>query len=260
MSLVIEKFITTGFGWKKPAPNSQKNYRNHVSQFEAFLKDRNKAASDGTVTDQDISDYLEHLKAKYQQNTVAVKIAAIKSYFKWLKKEGELTHHPEIRSQRGVKVDHKELKASDLDAIVKTITGEDLYKQRDLALFSLIVHCGFKTSETVAINVEDVDFEIGMITVGREKRSFRAAFAEMAAYKTGKFQVNFVGRQSSWIAEGSDEKEPFFLNKHSLRISTRSVRRRLLGKSTSYTMRDLRHTYLKNLDRINQTNVDLVKA
>lgn len=249
MSLVIEKFVTTGFGRKNPAPNSQKNYRNHISQFEGFLKDRNKAASDGTVTDQDVSDYLEYLKAKYQQNTVAVKIAAVKSYFKWLKKEGALTHYPEIRSQRGVKVDHKELKASDLDAIVKTITGTDLYKQRDLATFSLIVYCGFKTSEVVATNVEDVAFDTGIITIGEGSRPFRAAFAEMAAYKAGKF------RESSWKApeDGSDEKEPFFLNKHSLRISTRSVRRRLLGKSTQHTMRDLRHTYLKNLDRINQT-------
>lgn len=259
MSLVIEKFVTTGFGWKSPALNSQKNYRNHILQFEAFLKDRNKAASDGTVTDQDISDYIEHLKAKYRQNSVAVKMAAVKSYFKWLKKEGALTSHPQIQSQRGVRVDHKELKAPDLEAVAKTMAGTNLYNQRDLAMFSLIVYCGFKTSEVVATNVEDVDFETGMITVEKEKRPFRAAFKEMRAYSTGKLQANFVaGRQSAWIPENSDEKEPFFLNKHSSRISTRSVRRRLLGKLSQHTMRDLRHTYLKNLDRI--INADLVET
>lgn len=254
MSLMIEKFVTAGFGWKKPAPNSQKNYRNHISQFEAFLKARNKTASDGTVTDQDIADYLEQLKSKYQQNTIAVKMAVVKSYFKWLKKEGMLTFHPVIQSQRGAKGKHKELNASDLEAIAKSITGasESIAKQRDLALFSLIVYCGFKTSEAVAINVEDVNFETGVITVGEEERLFHVSFTQMVAYRTKKIQTN-----SSWATpENSNEKEPFFLNKHSLRLSTRSVRRRLLGKSASHNMRDLRYTYFKNLDRTKQVNAD----
>ncbi len=254
MSLVIERFVTTGFGWKTPAPNSQKSYRNHISQFEAFLKDRNKAAPDGTVTDQDIADYIEHLKGKYQQNTVAVKIAAIKSYFKFLKKEGTLAFHPQIRSQKNIKPKHYELDASDIVAITKAMTASEgnLYNQRDLAMFFLVVYCGFKTSEVATINVGDVDFETGVITVGKKNRPFRAALSEMVAYRTGKF-AHWQSHPKVHVHDNSND--PFFLNKHSGRISTRSIRRRLLKKSPSHTMRDLRHTYLKNLDKM---NADLV--
>ena len=262
MSLTIERFVTTGFGWTKPAPNSQKSYRNHISQFEAFLKDRNKTASDGTVNDQDIADYIECLKAKYHQNTVSAKVAAIKSYFKWLNKEEALTFRPQIHSQKPIKTIHRELSSLDLDAITKTITGtlNNLYNQRDLAIFSLIVYCGFKTSEVVVINTEDVNFEAGVITVQNEKRSFRAAFTEMMGYKTKKLQDDCVSKRQS---SGSNGKEPFFLNKHSDRLGARSLRRRLLEKPNSkspVTMRDLRYTYLKNLNRITSINPDLVEA
>ncbi len=276
MSLTIEQFVTTGFGWTVPSPNSQKSYRNHILQFEAFLKERNKTAQDGTVSDQDILDYIEYLKSKYQPNTIAAKTAAVKSYFKWLKIKAPWIHKPYIRSFASVETTHKELDVADLRIMLKNMRGAALNKRRDLAMFSLMVYCGFKTSEIVAMNTEDVDFEAVQITViknrkyasgipRKDKCSFRAAVAEMSTYKNAKLQQGFCwqnlamnAKGLTWTPAGSDnEKEPFFLNKHRLRISGRSLRRRLmsyLGKNSSYGMRDLRHTYLKNLDRIVQTN------
>ncbi len=267
MSLTIEQFVEKGFGWTNPSPNSQKSYRNHITQFEAFLKLRNKTAQDGTVSDQDILEYVEYLKSKYQPNTVAVKVAAIKSYFKWLKKEGALTYKPYIRSLPHGKPTYKELEASDLDRMVQNMTGDDLGKQRDLAIFSLIMYCGFKTEEIVATNTENVDFDACEITVvknrkpQKEKRSFRAASAEMLAYAKAKLQKGFYWKNCSIELDGKwapaatkDKVEPFFLNRHHLRISGRSLRRRILAylDNSDYAMRDFRHTYLKNLDRIVQ--------
>lgn len=281
MSLIIERFIANGFGWKVLSPNSQKNYRTHILRFEAFLKTRSKSAHDGTVTDQDVADHVDQLKAKYHHNTVAVNIAAIKSYFKWLNKEGALTFKPTIKSLKHVEPEHKELTTSELDFIIKSMTESspdhpdvchDLYKRRDLAMFSLMMYCGFKTEEVTAINVEDLDFENAEIMVKsqkgsrknsltispKQKRSFRAALDEMKVYLTAKSKNGIFWKKFAINEENSQhktisEKEPFFLNKHCTRLSARSLRRRLLQNlenPKSHNIRDFRHTYLKNLDRV----------
>lgn len=251
MPLTIEQFVATGFGWGTSSPNSQKSYRNHISRFEAFLKKRNKTAPDGTVTDQDILDYVEHLKSKYRQNTIATRIAAIKSYFKWLGKQG-LTHQPVIRSQRHVKPEHKLMNNTDLKGVMTRMQGDTLNKQRDLVMFSLIACCGFKTEEVVAINTEDVDFENVKITINKEKRSFCASLTEMEAYMIAKLQNAFFWDNS--VIEDGNEKEPFFLNKNHLRLGGRSLRRQLTKHmGEEHNIRDLRHSYFKNLDEIVQT-------
>ncbi len=160
MSLMIEQFVTTGFGSSKPALNSQKSYRNHITQFEIFLKARQKTAGDGTVTDQDILDYTEQLHSKYQPNTVAARMGAIKSYFRWLQKQG-LTCHPTIRSQKITLPIHKELDSSALKVVLEQLTGDNLATKRDLAGFSLVIYCGFTTSEVVALNVENLKYPWG---------------------------------------------------------------------------------------------------
>lgn len=259
MSLTIERFVTTGFAWSRPAPSSQKNYRNHVTQFEAFLKGINKSASDGNVTDQDILDFLEYIKSKYHPNSVTSKMTVVKSYFRWLVKEGILASLPRIQSQPKIKAQHKELCSSDLDIMIKNMEGDKLNKQRDLAMFSLIVYCGFKTKEVVTMNVEDTNLITAKMTLTKNHRytigirtetySFLAALPEVRAYANAKKQNNIY-----WTPLFStNDKEPFFLNKHRLRISGRSLRRRLmtcLETPKSFSMRDLRYTYLKNLDRV----------
>lgn len=267
MSLTAEQFVKTGFARAKPSPNSQKNYRVHIDQFEAFLKERNKTAQDGTVVDQDILDYIELIKPKYQPNTVAAKVAAISSYFKWLKKEGALTHKPNVRSYPKVLPTHKEISRPELNVMIQNMTGNELNKQRDLAMFSMILYCGFKTEEVVTINTENVDFKTAEIIRLRpahqgmtvlSKKGFRGAFSGMLAYARAKAQNGFCWKnlatdRLTYTPDTGDKKEPFFLNKNCLRISGRSLRRRLLAyleKSHSYTMRDLSYTYLQNLDRV----------
>lgn len=260
MSLTIERFVEAGFGWPKPSPNSQKCYRNHISQFEDFLKSRNKTASDETVTDQDILDYIEQLKSKYSPNTVATKVAAIKSYFKWLTKQG-LIHKPIIQSQKNVKSIHKELSNSDLETVIKHFAGDGLYTRRDSAMFSLVIYCGFKTGEVVTVNTEDIDFENAEITVKKQKCSFRAAFKEIKTYADDKLQKGFHWKPLLIDGFAKDEKEPFFLSKRHLRIGARSLRRRLMASmSATHNMRDLRHTYLQNLNRITKIELEVEQS
>lgn len=245
MSLTVEQFVTTGFGWGNAAPNSKKSYRRHVTQFEEFLQTHDKTAADGSVNEEDIARYLDHLKSKYAPNTVAVKIASVKSYFKWLKKIGKLTHIPTIRSQKTVIPERVHVEDGHIKSIMGLLHGDSSKSQRDRAMLSLIADCGFRTEEVVAINNEDIDFKEGTIC----GRNARQALSYLVDYARTKISENLT-----WNAETVDPntvvKVPFFLNKHGQRISSRSFRRHLnhyrekLGLPV-FSTRDLRHTWFE---------------
>jgi len=245
MLLVAERFITTGISCKSSL-NSQISYRNNISQFEKFLNSRNKITQDGTVTNQDILDYIEHLNknCKYKKNTIYSKIAAISSYFKWLKKENILTHIPKMKMpDRDFHPERKKLNDDDVNAVIQSMSGDSLKVKRNLAIFLLIVRCGIKITEIVNIDVKDVDFKNAKISIKNQKRSFQAASIQMKAYADAKFKGGF-----HWNKFGK-EHEHFFLNKDMERPGSRNLRRQIMShvlKIGSYNTRDVRYTYLQN--------------
>lgn len=246
--LTIEEFVNTGFAWGGPkSVHSQKSYRNHITQFEKFLESRGKTATDGTVNEGDIVEYIAHLKAKYAPNTVAVKVASVKSYFKWLKKSGKLVHSPTIKSQKSVIPVKVHVDDSYIDAIMHSLNDNTAKSKRDLAMLSLIAHCGFKTEKVTAINNEDMDFDKKTIA----GHCFQESFDHVAAYAALKTSgdVEFKPTPEE-LSSTKPIQVPFFLNKHGRRISARSFRRHLgfyrakVG-APKFTTRDLRHTWLR---------------
>ncbi|MCH7784397.1 MAG: hypothetical protein IIB06_03125, partial [Bacteroidetes bacterium] len=111
-------------------------------------------------------------------------------------------------------------------------------------------------SSAMPHKVNPIDFENAEITVKKQKCSFRAAFKEIKTYADDKLQKGFHWKPLLIDGFAKDEKEPFFLSKRHLRIGARSLRRRLMASmSATHNMRDLRHTYLQNLNRI--TKIEL---
>lgn len=237
MSLVAERFAKTGFAWNDPSSSSQRNYLHHIRHFERFLNTRNKTAHEGNVTDEDIREYIDQLKLTFRKNTIAVRVSAIKSYFKWLIREGFVSTMPFIRSQRVEKVQHKKIDFPVLQSIIREVKGDSLGQKRDLAMLSLII-IGFKTEEIVAINRDDIDFIENTILINGERKSFKLVAKEVAAYSDA------LTRRVSF----STDTQPFFLNRSGSRISGRSMRRRIhrcLPRG-QFNIRDLQHTCSNN--------------
>ena len=235
MTLTVEKFVKDGFGWTIPSPNSSKNYLNHIRQFERFLSQRGKRADDGSVSTEDIQDYIDHMKSKFRQNSVATKMAAVSSYFKWLKKEGVITHYPTIKSQPRIPIQHKIIPHFAMDKLTKLKEAKAPRKIRDAAMIALITRCGYRSESVVTINLGDVDCETRKIGWSPAPR----AFPEIANYYNLRVAM---GRELVTM------ESPFFLNKHNKRISSRSMRRhiqKIISDTTGmdhFTMRDLQYT------------------
>jgi site-specific recombinase XerD len=246
--MMLEKFITSGISWKRPvAPISRKNYRNHLLQFEEFLNSREKKATDNTVNEQDIADYIEHMQKRgFQPNTVAVKVAAVNSYFKWLEHTGSITYRPKTRSMPHHIGQHQKISDEILQRVLQGIATNTLKGARDVAMLSLIASCGFKTEEVVALNVGDVHLSKSMIATSKRTCYIGSVIDKLMQYQN----LRPIGHvdEPNVIRSTINPDDPFFLNKHGKRISGRSLRRHLQTYLCSldvqkFSTLDLQHTF-----------------
>ena len=131
------------------------------------------------VTREHIADYLLKMREgrAYRPATVARKVAALKSFFRYLLDSGMIVHNP-IEKLDAPRVQ------KDLPQILSSEQIADLFRQiedttqgglRDLAMLHILYATGMRASELVSLNVEDVDVELGMINYairgGKTKRA-----------------------------------------------------------------------------------------
>ena len=242
MTLIAEKFVTTGMGWKVTNKNSSRNYRNHLRQFESFLDERGKTITDKTFAQTDIDDYIARMQAKgYKKNTIAVKTAAISSFVKWLHKEGLIAARLKIKSQPHELIAHKKVTQEMLGKIFGLFDAPEnqnnLSKVRDGAMIALML-CGLKTEEIVALDIENIDFDVSELYTSRAAISFKTVHDRLRKY--------MLLKAASGITQ--QPTDPFFLNKYGKRITGRSLRRHLekyiaSSNSEKFSTRDLHWTW-----------------
>lgn len=259
MNLTAEKFVTTQIGWGGVSNHhSQKNYRNHLKQLDSFLNERNKTATDGTVTSEDLNDYLSHMQLKgFKLNTISCKIAVVKSYFKWLLKSKKITTSPEIDYQPSQPVTRQKVTQETIEKIFNLLDSpknqNNLYKVRDAAMIGLML-CGLKTEQVVSLSNKQVNFETLKIRDKKGIFSFKKFVNKLENYALLKSLANI----------SQSPEDPFFLNKFQNKISTRSLRRHLetyikSTNSSQFSTLDLRWTWKCEQNAINVKNKQTVK-
>jgi integrase/recombinase XerD len=110
--------------------------------------------------------YLSHLPQKFSINSVARKISAIKSFFHFLLREGQVKKDPaaEIELPKQPK---RLPKALTFGEVFKLLAGGEGEKSRlwlrDLAILELLYACGLRAAELVALDVNDVNLEVAFV-------------------------------------------------------------------------------------------------
>jgi integrase/recombinase XerD len=160
--LVVEK------GFSK---NTEEAYRNDLIQLETFITDeaskRGEMAAWDSFGRPEMLAYMLSLKEKrYASTTLARKIAAAKSFFKFLTEEQKVKQNPteNIASLKVGRVLPKPISVSQarrlLDEPTKHTSPE---AKRDKAMLELLYASGMRVSELVALNLGDVDTAGGYV-------------------------------------------------------------------------------------------------
>ena len=182
---------------------------------------------------------------------MARKIATLRSFYKWLERNQVIDSNPMtlIRTPKQKKRLPKAIDVEQVEKLLSAPNDKTLFGARDRAILETLYSTGIRVSELVGINFSDID-ETGQAIVirgkGRKERIVPLGSHAMAAvsHYSGVLDENN-------IPTGSDD--PLFINKHSTRLSTRSVRRKVtkyleqVGLDPSISPHTLRHSFATHL-------------
>lgn len=175
------RFIEVERGY---SANTLSAYRNDLNQFIAYLKTHERAGSEGSggsegkvspadrilwsaVDKRAIVDYVIDLKGReYSTATVARKVASVKSFFHFLVNERILADDPTATID-APPVKRKLPRTLTVDEIVRLLAApEDVAGPkgvRDSALLETLYATGFRVSELVSLEVDDIDLPAATI-------------------------------------------------------------------------------------------------
>jgi integrase/recombinase XerD len=220
--------------------NTLEAYRCDLHQFGAFLSCRGRDALSA-----------EHADAAVAPATLSRKVAALRSFYRHLRREGVIEHDPtaEVRGPRKPQRLPRVLSRGEVNRLLAQPRGADPLAVRDRALLELMYACGLRASEAVDLNLSDVDLEEGLLRArgkGSKERLVpvgRQALAALSSYCRGA-RPALLGMRS---------EQRLFLNHRGAGLTRQGLYKIIQGHARSAGLQDrmsphtLRHTFATHL-------------
>ena len=238
---------------KNASAHTVKSYREDLGQAIGFFRERlgEQSPPVARLSPRLFRAYLAWLHDQgYAKTTIARRLAAVRSWCRFLCRQGDLTSNPAegLRAPRQDKKLPHFLSAGQLQELLET-PGTTALGHRDRAILETLYSAGLRVSELVGLNLEDVDLDTGVATVrGKGRRERLAMFGGKA-----------VTALRDWLPErqtlgprGKAEMA-IFINKNGGRLTTRSVGRLLekylasAGLDRRTSPHTLRHSFATHL-------------
>lgn len=218
MQAHVRKFAQYLSVEKNFSPHTLKGYSADLNEFSSFLGDKEP----GTISHLDIRRFLAELKQRnLSKRTMVRKLAAIRSFFKFLFKEKKIKTDP-AGSIFTPKLDKDLPEFLDPEKTVRLVTAPTSAEPsglRDRAILEVLYSTGIRVSELVGLDRDDVDLIAGAVKVRGKGKKERIALLGKES------QTALRGYYDERRADGREAVAAVFLNKRGARLSDRSVRR-----------------------------------
>jgi integrase/recombinase XerD len=171
----IERFLSALEAGSDFSSNTVSAYRNDLGQFVGFVCDEQGVQSWSELQETHLTSYVLHMRErKYASSTLARKTAAIKSFFSYMLRNGELRADPSesLASPRVEKYVPKAMTEAQIQSLLHEPTREARPENaRDCAMLQTLYATGMRVSELVSLDLEDVDLERGTVCcTGKQNR------------------------------------------------------------------------------------------
>jgi integrase/recombinase XerC len=265
MKQTIQKYMEYMRSVRNSSPHTLVNYGNDLEQFVAFLTPPGTETPKlGQVTHHMIREFVAHLHdAGLEKSSIARKLAALRSFFKYCVREGRLNENPArlVATPKLPKRVPAVLSAEEMNGFLNQLSGtgnsadredgrkrqrdtsravavgrpeslrgvheDGLLLPRDRAILELLYAAGLRVSELTGLNLADMDQKDQMLRVrGKGNKERIVPYGEKAAQA---LKAYWPVRDS--LLEASEDAgrragaEAVFLNYRGRRLTQRSVGR-----------------------------------
>jgi integrase/recombinase XerC len=229
-----------------------------LAQFQKFLIERELCLRGGKKVDARKVDihvvraYLTALTEDRKKSSIGRKLAALKSFFRYLVTAGQVEKDPLllIHSPKQEKPLPAFLSVDDAFHLLDAIKIKGALDIRDRSILEFFYSTGVRVSELVGLNWADVDFQLGIVRVlGKGSKERIVPVGETALTTLRDYSLEL---RKKWNLPCRGETA-VFLNNRGKRITTRSVARivekhlKQSGIAVKIGPHGLRHSFATHL-------------
>lgn len=250
MQSEVRQFFSYLEAGRGASPHTIRNYGADLKEFFTFLDGRKLAEVDPLL----IRGFLAHLKSRGQsRSTLSRKLAALRSFFRYLARENHLKTNPAL----GISSPKKEKKLPrflDLGEVTNLLEAPSSKKwegKRDRSILETLYSSGVRVSELVGLNQGEADLLAGLLRVrgkGKKERIVPIGEKALRAIRDYLEAIPQVLRKKN-----TGPNTPLFLNRSGTRLTDRSVRRLIVKYARQISLKQgisphtLRHTFATHL-------------
>jgi integrase/recombinase XerC len=273
MDFAVKQFLIYLRSVRNSSPNTIRSYESDLAQFLLFLTPPGvQVPAPQDVTHLMIREFMAHLHdLNLEKSSIARKLAAIRSFFKYAVREGAVVRNPArlVSTPKLPKRIPAVLSAEDLNAFLDGVAAgpkrpsnrrnnrglhgdSHLMVKRDRAILEMLYASGLRVSELTGLNLVDIDRKDLMLRVrgkgNKERIVPYGGKAEAALEAYDPLRLEMLRK-----AGGRGDRQAIFLNHFGTRLTQRSVARivkkyaRIANVNWDLHPHSLRHAFATHL-------------
>ena len=174
----LTRFLATLEHERSASPHTLRAYRRELGDFACFLQTAARLEAPGSIRHTDVQEYLRILYERgLARSSVARALAAVRSWCKWLAREGILPHNPAalVSTPKLPRRLPRVPTAGELNAAMDSTAtaAAAAWPERDALILELLYGCGIRNAELASLDLEAIDAAGAILRIrgkGRKER------------------------------------------------------------------------------------------
>ena len=240
-----------------------RNYRSDLEQFFEFVArptdgDEPRPVAVERITHHVIRAFLARLHRGHSRSSIARKLSALKSFFRFLVREAVISDDPtgQISAPKQDRPLPTYLSVDDMFRLLSAPAADTPTGLRDRAILEVLYSGGLRVSELAGLDWSDVDADLSVLRVegkGRKERMAPIGRTALDALHRYRSAIPALLNPDPSATPRLPASDTVFLNRRGGRLTTRSVARLIEGYAKKCGLADrisphaLRHSFATHL-------------
>ncbi len=227
----------------RASSNTVSAYCRDVAEFADFLAVSELPSGLDQIDPISVRAFLAHLHGQNAPSSIGRKLAALRSFFKFLKKRGVVRENPAtaVKTPRAKRKLPSFLSIDEAVGLAELPSEDTPTARRNTAMVEVLYGGGLRVSELVSLDLDSIDFEMGTARVvgkGRKERIVPLGRAAIGAVQSYLEKRAFIVRKGR-----STDDKAVFLNRDGGRLSVRSVQKIVRARGLEAGTRESVHPH-----------------